>query len=66
MSAAWRGWAAGHARSLGRRWLRRDCDADRPKVRALYERFGFRLHSYRQVGSYYVARYELPVDGRIV
>lgn len=58
-------WAAGQARSLGRRWLRLDCDADRPKVRAVYERFGFRLHSYRQVGSYYVARYELPVDGRI-
>jgi GNAT superfamily N-acetyltransferase len=54
-------WAADHARRLGRRTLRLDCDADRPKVRAIYERFGFRLHSYRQVGSYYVARYELPI-----
>jgi GNAT superfamily N-acetyltransferase len=54
-------WAAGHARQLGKRTLRLDCDAARPKVRAVYERFGFRLHSYRQVGSYYVARYELPL-----
>lgn len=54
-------WAADHARGLGKRTLRLDCDADRPKVRAIYERFGFRLHSYRQVGSYYVARYELPL-----
>ena len=55
-------WSAAHARSLGKRWLRLDCDAQRPKLRALYERCGFRLHSYRQVGTYYVARYELPLD----
>jgi GNAT superfamily N-acetyltransferase len=51
-------WSAGQARALGKRWLRLDCDAQRAKVRAVYERFGFRLHSYRQVGPYYVARYE--------
>jgi GNAT superfamily N-acetyltransferase len=51
-------WAVAHARSLDRRFLRLDCDAHRVKLRALYERFGFRLHSYRQVGAYYVARYE--------
>jgi GNAT superfamily N-acetyltransferase len=50
---------ADRARDLGRRYLRLDCDHDRPKLRALYEDFGFRLHSYRQVQSYYVARYEL-------
>jgi len=55
-------WAAGRARSLGKRFLRLDCDAQRTKLRALYELFGFHLHSYRQVGSYYVARYELPLD----
>jgi GNAT superfamily N-acetyltransferase len=54
-------WAAGHARALGKTHLRLDCDAGRPKLRALYERFGFRLHSYRQVGPYYVTRYELPL-----
>jgi GNAT superfamily N-acetyltransferase len=54
-------WSVEHARALGRRFLRLDCDADRPKLKALYERFGFRLHSYRQVQSYYVARYEYPL-----
>lgn len=51
-------WAVGHARAQGRGRLRLDCDADRPKLRALYESCGFRLHSYRQVGPYYVSRYE--------
>lgn len=58
VSAALMRWAASHARALGKRWLRLDCDADRPKLRTLYEGFGFRFHSFRQVGSYYVARYE--------
>ena len=52
-------WSVDRARSLGKRYLRLDCDADRMRLRALYERFGFRLHSYRQVGAYYVSRYEL-------
>jgi GNAT superfamily N-acetyltransferase len=52
-------WAVGHARATGRGLLRLDCDANRPKLRALYESCGFRLHSYRQVGPYYVSRYEI-------
>jgi GNAT superfamily N-acetyltransferase len=55
-------WSATRARSIGKRFLRLDCDAQRVKLRELYEHFGFRLHSYRQVGSYFVARYELPLD----
>ena len=51
-------WAVDEGRRLGRQVLRLDTDADRPRLRAVYERFGFRLHSYRQVGPYYVARYE--------
>ena len=54
-------WAVDRAKSLGKRCLRLDCDADRTRLRALYERFGFRLHSFRQVGAYYVSRYELPL-----
>lgn len=54
-------WAVDRARASGRRYLRLDCDADRPRLRALYEGFGFCLHSYRQVGAYYVSRYELPL-----
>jgi len=54
-------WAVDHARTLRRRYLRLDCDAQRSRLRAFYERFGFRLHSYRQVGAYYVSRYELQI-----
>jgi GNAT superfamily N-acetyltransferase len=55
-------WAVDHARALGKRHLRLDCDKSRPKLRALYEGFGFQFHSFRQVGSYYVARYEYPLQ----
>ncbi len=54
-------WAVDRARSLGKHYLRLDCDAERPRLRAMYERFGFRLHSFRQVGGYYVSRYELQI-----
>jgi GNAT superfamily N-acetyltransferase len=56
-------WAADHAAAMGRQYLRLDCDASRPKLRALYEQFGFRFHSFRQVGAYYVARYEYLTGG---
>src|SRR5437762_5954653 len=39
-------WAVDRARALEKRYLRLDCDAERTRLRALYERFGFRLHSY--------------------
>ena len=57
-------WSIAHARAMGKRWLRLDCDAERTKLRALYERHGFQFHSYRQVTSYYVARYEYSLDPR--
>jgi GNAT superfamily N-acetyltransferase len=63
VSRALLAWAVDQARQEGRDVLRLDCDADRLKLRALYETFGFRLHSYRQVGPYYVSRYEYPVGG---
>jgi GNAT superfamily N-acetyltransferase len=49
------------ARTLRKQDLRLDCDESRPKLRALYERFGFQFHSFRQVGPYYVARYVYPI-----
>ena len=55
-------WGVERARALGREALRLDCDADRPKLRRLYEDFGFVFHSYRQVGPYYVSRYELRLS----
>jgi len=64
VSRALLAWAVTHARAHGRALLRLDCDADRPKLRALYESCGFRLHSYRQVGPYYVSRYERETEDR--
>ncbi len=54
-------WAVERAATLGRRYLRLDCEASRPGLRAVYERFGFRHHSDREVGPYFVSRYELPL-----
>jgi len=61
LSTALLRWAVERTRALGRRYLRLDCDAARPRLRAIYERFGFRYHSDRQVGPYLVSRYEYDV-----
>ncbi|MGI9241756.1 MAG: GNAT family N-acetyltransferase [Verrucomicrobiales bacterium] len=61
VSTALLAWAEARARSIGRGFLRLDCEAGRPRLRAFYERFGFRHHSDRQVGPYFVSRYELPL-----
>ncbi len=58
VSTAMLQWAVKHAATLGRSYLRLDCEADRKPLRAIYERFGFRLHSYRDVGPYHLSRYE--------
>ena len=55
-------WAVNHAASLGRSYLRLDCEADRQALRAIYERFGFRFHSYRDVGPYHLSRYEYVIN----
>lgn len=54
-------WAVQRTSDLGRSWLRLDCEAARPRLRAMYERYGFRFHSETQVGPYHVARYQYPV-----
>jgi GNAT superfamily N-acetyltransferase len=54
-------WAVARATALGRQYLRLDCEASRSRLRAIYERFGFQHHSDRQVGPYFVSRYELPL-----
>lgn len=53
--------ARDRARGLECRYLRLDCVADRQALRAIYERFGFVLHSYVQKGARSFARYELAV-----
>ncbi len=54
-------WAYQQAQTMRRRWLRLDTVADRPALRAVYERQGFGFHSERQVGPYLVARYQKAV-----
>jgi GNAT superfamily N-acetyltransferase len=61
VSTALMRWAVHRTRTLGLRFLRLDTEASRLRLRALYEDFGFRHHSDRQCGPYYVARYEYPV-----
>src|SRR4029434_4893337 len=45
-------WAVDRARKLNKRYLRLDCDAERSRLRAFYERFGVRVYSYRRGGGY--------------
>ncbi|MBD2725552.1 GNAT family N-acetyltransferase [Nostoc sp. FACHB-892] len=58
-------WAVEYAQTLGKRYLRLDCDASRPRLKALYEDFGFRHHSDRQVGAYFVSRYEYEIPPQV-
>ena len=44
-----------------RRFLRLDCINGRPKLRAIYERFGFRHHSMKDLGDQWFDRFELEV-----
>ncbi len=61
-------WAVERTRALPRTYLRLDCEASRPRLRAFYESFGFRYHSDKHVGPYHVSRYQLDVaaDGPAV
>ena len=65
VSSALLTWAIEHAQTLGRRYLRLDCDASRPRLKAVYEGFGFRHHSDRQVGAYFVSRYEYEILSQV-
>ena len=57
--------AAHRAVARGARYLRLDCEAARPRLRRVYERFGFRHHSQRVVGPFVVSRYELLCARRV-
>ena len=61
VSTALMRWAVDRSRQLGKRYLRLDCDAKRTSLRSVYENFGFRHHSDKRVGSYFVARYEYKI-----
>ena len=61
VSAALLSWALERTASPGLRYLRLDCEASRLRLRAVYERFGFQHHSDRQVGPYFVSRYQFAL-----
>ena len=61
VSSALLSWAAERTQELGRRYLRLDCEALRPRLRTVYESFGFQHRDDRQVGPYFVSRYEFDV-----
>jgi GNAT superfamily N-acetyltransferase len=65
VSSALLDWAVERAQTFGKRYLRLDCDASRPRLKAVYENFGFRHHSDRQVGAYFVSRYEYEIPPQI-
>ncbi|MEA5626474.1 GNAT family N-acetyltransferase [Nostoc sp. UHCC 0251] len=65
VSSALLAWAVERAQTFGKRYLRLDCDASRPPLKALYENFGFRHHSDRQVGPYFVSRYEYEIPLKV-
>ena len=49
------------ARQQGRAYLRLDCMSGKPRLRAVYERFGFRLHSQKELDGLLFDRFELAV-----
>lgn len=53
--------ASARARAQGKRYLRLDCGAERPQLRAFYERYGFRYVGERRVKAFPTAFYELDV-----
>ncbi|GAA6619832.1 GNAT family N-acetyltransferase [Scytonema sp. NUACC26] len=58
-------WAVEKSKSQGLKYLRLDCDASRPKLCTIYEKFGFHKHSTKQVGAFYVARFEYYLNKKL-
>ena len=53
--------ARAEARTAGCRFVRLDTDAFRPRLRAVYESYGFVFRDERVVGPHTVARYQIAV-----
>ena len=51
-------WAAEHAKSTGKKFLRLDCAADLPKLRRFYENCEFHFVDQWRLDHYAAARYE--------
>ncbi|AFY33641.1 GNAT family N-acetyltransferase [Calothrix sp. PCC 7507] len=65
VSSALLNWAISNAQTLKKSYLRLDCDAARPRLKAVYEKFGFCHHSDKQVGAYFVSRYEYKIPVKV-
>ena len=50
------------AKNKGLRDVRLDCISGRPKLRSVYERFGFRYHNPWRVGALHVDRLVFPLE----
>ena len=61
VSSALLEYAAQHTRQRRAPYLRLDAESSRNRLRGVYERFGFQLHSYHTVRGVHVARYQLGV-----
>jgi GNAT superfamily N-acetyltransferase len=55
-------WSVKQTQLIGRPYLRLDCHTLRPRLRAIYENFGFRHHSDVLVGNLHLSRYEYDVS----
>jgi GNAT superfamily N-acetyltransferase len=55
-------WAKSEASREKRKYLRLDCDAQRPRLCAFYESAGFVRHSVVRMGRHLVARYEMALS----
>lgn len=61
VSTALLSFACDFTRDRDRRFLCLDCEFERPRLKALYERFGFVHHSDVRVGPYLLSRYTMNV-----
>ena len=55
-------WAKRSARGAGRKYLRLDCDPERPRLCAFYESAGFVRHSVTTIEGYVVVRYQMVLN----
>ena len=61
LSTALLDWAVERATLDGKKFLRLDCDSSRPRLKSVYEKYGFHHHSDRQAGPYHVTRYQITL-----
>ena len=61
VSTAMLAWAQTYATRLGKQYLRLDTSAERPKLNALYQNYGFRYIGFRCVEGFDANLYELEL-----